>query len=94
MQKRGTGFLDWAVERGQTDVDFIPPLIARLPDLAASEMSIRADCLFQADYDLRQFAVKKVCVQKSEHLLQLSSHATCFNCLLHFRFPFVLKVYF
>ncbi len=46
MQKRGTGFLDWAVERGRTDVDFIPPLIARLPDLAASEMSIRADCLF------------------------------------------------
>ena len=50
MQKRGAGFFNRAVERGRTDVDFVSPLVARLPNLAAGEMSIRADCLFQTDY--------------------------------------------
>ena len=91
MQKRGTGFLDWAVERGRTDVDFVPPFVARLPDLAAGEMPICANGLFEADYDLWQRAIKKVIVKKSEHFFELSCYATCFNRLFHFRFPFAFK---
>lgn len=91
MQKRGTGFLDWAVERGRTDVDFIPPLIARLPDLAAGKMSVCSNGLFEADNNFRQRAIKKVIVEKSKHFFELSSHAACFNRLFHFRFPFAFK---
>ena len=39
MQKRGTGFLDWAAKCGAADVDFISPLVSCLPDLIASEMT-------------------------------------------------------
>ena len=88
MQKRGAGFFNRAVERGRTDVDFVSPLVARLPNLAAGEMSIRADCLFQTDYNFRQHAIKKVIVKKSEHLFKLSGHAAGFNGLFHFRCPF------
>lgn len=84
MQKRGTGFFNRAVERGRTDVDFVPPFVARLPDLAAGEMPICANGLFEADYDLWQRAIKKVIVKKSEHLFELSGHAAGFNGLFHF----------
>ena len=84
MQKRGTGFLDWAIESGRTDVDFVPPFVARLPNLTAGKMSVCSNGLFEADNNFRQRAIKKVIVKKSEHLFELSGHAAGFNGLFHF----------
>ena len=35
MQKSTARFLYWAAKRGAADVDFIPPLVSCLPNLAA-----------------------------------------------------------
>lgn len=91
MQKCGAGFFNRTIECRRTDVDFVAPLVARLPDLAARKMSVCSNGLFKADNNLWQFAIKKVIVEKSKHFFELSCYATCFNRLFHFRFPFAFK---
>lgn len=84
VQKRGAGFLDWAAKCGAADVDFVSPFVPGLPDLAAGEMSISSNGLFQADNDFRQLTVKKSCVQQAVHLFELPATQACLYGLFHF----------
>ena len=95
MESGATGLLYRAVQCCAADIDFIAPLVSRLPDLAARKVSVSANGLFKAYNHFWQLPAIKVIVQKAEHFFQLSGYAACLDGLFHTASVLSsLKVYF